>query len=409
MRYVRKIVLSGLSNLTTWGTGIGGIRFFDEELNLIQRGTIITNIYTYGETSNFIVGSTDDFQDTPQNHKVLWAFDTAKAQTGRHSDFFYWLSGRDDQQLSIMFKDHLRIKKITRATFNPYPDSAYTDRRLTEPFLISFFDDDGDLIYKETIIPSTIRNTVQTVDFINFPNTESVDSFLLMKDNAPYSFSRKIITHPLALTSNAAPAPYVASASSIYSSTYPAWQAFSGRMSTQSTQCWISANNSTNDWVQVDFGSEHVFNRVSIRNRERSFNSAPAAPKDFKILGSINGVDFIELSDIKNQTDWLDGETRNYVFNNYKGYRYYRIHVTNVNGGAYVNISDIKFSYVEKNLVELSKYSKTNHRNYGVDKLDALEHVMFAKNYILQDSVSEDANGLWTTKIDRKPLSIKFD
>ncbi|MGG2085339.1 hypothetical protein [Lysinibacillus pakistanensis] len=171
---VKKIVISNLSNYITWGTAIGGIRFFDENNKMISSGAQISNGYTSGESANFIVTSTNTYVDSPGYHKVLWAFDTGRPQTGNYASYFYWLSSNDNQTLTLTFKNTLSINKISKMTFNPYPDYSFADRRLSTDFTVAFYDENNILIYQITITPITTRNNIQTVYFEDFGYKKSV-------------------------------------------------------------------------------------------------------------------------------------------------------------------------------------------------------------------------------------------
>ena len=60
-------------------------------------------------------------------------------------------------------------------------------------------------------------------------------------------------------------------------------------------------------------------------------------------------------------------------------------------------------------LSQLPSDDVQNFIEYGVLSIDNFNAVRSTKNYILQDSVSEDSDGLWKQAINRKPLSIKFE
>ncbi|WP_025115941.1 hypothetical protein [Lysinibacillus fusiformis] len=141
---------------------------------MITSGVQISNGYTSGESVNFAVTSTNTYVDSPEYHKVLWAFDTGRSQTGNYASYFYWLSSNDNQTLTLTFKNTLSVQKISKMTFNPYPNHSFADRRLSTGFTVAFYDENNILIYQMTITPITARNTVQTVWFEDFGYKKSV-------------------------------------------------------------------------------------------------------------------------------------------------------------------------------------------------------------------------------------------
>lgn len=46
---------------------------------------------------------------------------------------------------------------------------------------------------------------------------------------------------------------------------------------------------------------------------------------------------------------------------------------------------------------------------YGMNSITEFDSLLTSKNYILQNSVNKDENGLWEQELSRKPLSIKFE
>src|SRR6185312_1956906 len=81
----------------------------------------------------------------------------------------------------------------------------------------------------------------------------------------------------------------------------------------------------------------------------RNHNVVTDAPKDFNILGSNDGVNFDVLSQIQNQTGWLQNQRRDFDFVNSNHYRYYRLQILTNNGHAnFTTVGEIKFGYNQK-------------------------------------------------------------
>lgn len=180
---IKKIVFSNLTNAGSGFTALGGIRFYNENGSLISSGSRIKHDYNYGESTNFIVTCTNTYWDSPGYHKIFNAFDTSKPQTGNYAGHFYWMSSYDNQELSITFKEN--INKISKMTFNPYPDHTYDNRRLTVPFILSFYDENDVLVMKKEIVPHSKRNTVQTITF----NSHSHRKTFIQNNNQYYKYN----------------------------------------------------------------------------------------------------------------------------------------------------------------------------------------------------------------------------
>lgn len=212
------------------------------------------------------------------------------------------------------------------------------------------------------------------------------------------------------MTSNTTPAPFIVNASSTQGS-YDAWKAFNGTTSSY-TDGWATASGITTGWVQINFGLPKLFSKIRITSKATAniggVTSAP--PKDFNILGSNDGINFKVLAEIKNQTNWSATETREFTLDNFKLYTIYRIEILSNSGTSYTALGNVIFFEKYSKLFESSSENITkNILNYGRDNLDDLDNLIPIKNYILQDEVSENSEGLWITKLDRKPLSISFN
>ena len=87
--------------------------------------------------------------------------------------------------------------------------------------------------------------------------------------------------YPDLMTSNTAPAPYVASGSSVFSSTYQPWRAFDSSNTTQ----WWSAGTGTLEWLQIDFGTSQTVSSFKFTEPNLAYITW-----GFKLLGSDTGA-----------------------------------------------------------------------------------------------------------------------
>lgn len=155
---------------------------------------------------------------------------------------------------------------------------------------------------------------------------------------------------PNNMTSNTAPSPYVASASSVFNSEYIAWRAFSDTAlnPTELYDCWASASGVRNAWVQIDLGKPTVINKYIVYARGRfitNVDKLAASPSTWTVQGSNDGVTFTTIDSQSGKTVavWTETSGRlEFFLSGTYTYRYYRIHVTAVNGGNIVALGGFR-------------------------------------------------------------------
>ncbi|MCK1987269.1 discoidin domain-containing protein [Lysinibacillus fusiformis] len=227
---------------------------------------------------------------------------------------------------------------------------------------------------------------------------------LFQSNNNTYALEYKDVFEPLAMTSFTTPSSYQISSSGDYSSDYACWKAFDGKNATYADS-WITISGAPLGWIQVNFGTSKVYNQLSFTTRNHT-DSNTTAPKEFKILGSFDGVSWTELALIQNQTGWKQNETRVFEFNNSVGFQYYRVEITVANSTSYSAIGELIFGYKGLALVNIPSKSARNFSQYGATTLTNLNLAINKTNYVLQDI---DSNTLTTKQLDKKPLGIIFN
>ena len=135
------------------------------------------------------------------------------------------------------------------------------------------------------------------------------------------------------MTSDIVPSPYVVSASSVRSRDYSAYKAFDSRTST----FWRTDANIPTGYIQINFATLTEISAFSI------VSSGVYSPKNFKLEGSNDGSIYEEIISIEGEPVWATLDTRTYWLSENVSYQYYRINVSLVNGGTYVQINDLKF------------------------------------------------------------------
>ncbi len=130
------------------------------------------------------------------------------------------------------------------------------------------------------------------------------------------------------------------STSGVYTSSYPAWKAFDGAMSSM----WISEVWETPAWIAYDFGAGKTIHQYTITNTNGSLTSR--APKDFT-FEAWTGSSWIVLDARVNQTGWSSGTPRSYAVASPGSYAKYRLRITDDNdsrgGVVVISIGDLRF------------------------------------------------------------------
>lgn len=112
-------------------------------------------------------------------------------------------------------------------------------------------------------------------------------------------------------------------------------------------------NDITDKWVSSTPSNEHVGyefpNKITIKGYSiMGPETLERAPKDWTFEGSDDGENWIELDNRTGQTAWAT-ETRNtYKFNNDTEYKYYRLNITDNNGGVNIHIPELEFFSTEE-------------------------------------------------------------
>jgi hypothetical protein len=117
------------------------------------------------------------------------------------------------------------------------------------------------------------------------------------------------------------------SASGVYTSAYPAWNAFDGGSNSQGTM-WISQVWQTPAWIGYEWTTPRFIEQYSITYSNGGIRTR--APKDWTLQGW-DGVNWINLDSRLNQVNWGALETRSYIVGNPGGYIKYRLLVNDDN------------------------------------------------------------------------------
>ncbi len=150
------------------------------------------------------------------------------------------------------------------------------------------------------------------------------------------------ITSLPTLTSNSLPTPYIASASSELDSSHQAFLAFD---KSEISGCWQSSGNPNASWLQLYVGTT----ALSVSRYEISAPIDPSLcssmPQSWVFQGSADGItNWATMDTQTNQTGWNAGERRIFRALYAPSCLYFRITVSQNNGGANVCIAELNMT-----------------------------------------------------------------
>lgn len=121
------------------------------------------------------------------------------------------------------------------------------------------------------------------------------------------------------MVSNTTPTPYVVTASSVFSgdTSRQPYKAFNDNLN----NFWTCNSGALPAWIAIDLGKPTVINGIAIHPIEQAYSKD--TPKTFKVYGSDNGVDWVEVYSGTNDThpdEWLQ-----HTFDNSVKYRHYKL------------------------------------------------------------------------------------
>jgi hypothetical protein len=134
---------------------------------------------------------------------------------------------------------------------------------------------------------------------------------------------------PQNMTTDSAPSPFVASASSEY---YNAFNAFNSDLA--GANYWLGTGSGV-DYLQLDTGSGNSYILGVYDIQVDNVPEPNRAPKNWTMQGSNNGSSWTTVDTQTNQTSWLKAQTRSYTAaTQTTAYRYFRLSITANNGDA---------------------------------------------------------------------------
>ncbi|HBU84059.1 MAG TPA: hypothetical protein DEF35_20810 [Paenibacillus sp.] len=218
------------------------------------------------------------------------------------------------------------------------------------------------------------------------------NKFLLSSGGEIYSVpSVKVATDNVIpiMTSNTAPNGEASASSQWSASTYYPYLAFN-QTNTSSADCWATAANVTNAWIQYKFQTPKVIAQYKITNRNNG-TIYDNTPKTWSFMGSNDGISWVLLDERINISAWTSVETREFNFKNHVSYSYYRLHITAVHSGVYVAIGKLEMFDLKSGdtLYKLPTSNEVEFLRNGSDSILVNNYLYFEKSV----KHSNDATG----------------
>ncbi len=158
------------------------------------------------------------------------------------------------------------------------------------------------------------------------------------------------------MTSDSAPSPYVASASSEFSSSL-AFEAFD-RVTSGFGSYWIGTGGGV-DWLKLDLGSGTTKILGVYDIQVNTIPEAARAPKNWTMQGSNDNSTWTTVDTQTNQTSWENGQIRSYTCaTQTTAYRYFRLNITANNGDTTYTQIDEMWLYESGTSPGLGTYSQ---------------------------------------------------
>ncbi len=208
--------------------------------------------------------------------------------------------------------------------------------------------------------------------------------------------------------SSATQGGYEVTASSDCGADHYPYMAFDGNISTR----W-AASSGAGAWIQIKFPTETLCTTAWLTSRNDGWYVQ--APTDFKILGSVDGVNFETLKTVTGQT-WNQGEEKIFDFTNTVPYLYYRVEAIAVqNGGSNFALSKLNFgTQLREYRRELNTYRKltpimaaNSQDGYVVTASDTYSGARVYYPYLAFNNVVSDSDS-WSTKTQSGWIQIEL-
>lgn len=192
-------------------------------------------------------------------------------------------------------------------------------------------------IYNIADLPHLAQAIEEDFGYVNYFGGDGVTTFAVPNYGVKYT---SIIPTMSSHSQNG----YVVTASSEFSSYYPAWQAFdkvSNPEGSGNPECsWISAKDVSDGWVCMQFPVPVKISRYSVGVRHHAEGYGITQLDDFEVLGSVDGITWDVIDSKTAEPSWSNGEKRYYDVQTTDAYTYYKLHVSKFHDQAYIAVGE---------------------------------------------------------------------
>ncbi len=164
------------------------------------------------------------------------------------------------------------------------------------------------------------------------------------------------------------------SASSEYNASYQAYNACNDN--NLNTLSWLTPAGMPSGWLKINFTEPKKASALSITSRNNTDANIISA-KTFIIEASNDDENYIFLGSWANITGWVQNEKRIFAFQNQNHFKYYRLTITENNGGTYVGIGEFEL------------FEAMNEIEPLIAKISAPVILNFAKGYSFNGKINE--------------------
>ncbi|MDH6671980.1 hypothetical protein M2277_002642 [Paenibacillus sp. LBL] len=187
------------------------------------------------------------------------------------------------------------------------------------------------------------------------------------------------------------------------------WEAFNGN---KTDNGWLInlRNEPKTQWLSYKFLTPIVINKYTISYAFAS--TTDAAPKSWTFEGSNDANNWVVLDTRTYETNWSQYSTRGYVFYNKTAYLYYRIFVSDNNGGLYqIYISEIEMMQTNSKIIDLVAQvaNEDEFIKFGIDKGTTIDlnRTLNTKSFLDRNGTSLGTGRVFKRNIDTTSVTIK--
>lgn len=153
----------------------------------------------------------------------------------------------------------------------------------------------------------------------------------------------------------------------------------------KATTLWL--DQSISSWIQYEYETSQTYNTCKITTGSDAQN-AGNDPKNWTLQGSTDGTNWTTLDTQTNQSFTNRSTTYTYGFVNSTAYKYYRLDISENNGGGNIELGELQFLYVDRQAPTVPS------------------GLSFSANFVLTWTASTDNLGSVTYEIFNNGISI---